>query len=79
MLKGVIKGVAVFIGFTIPWIVTIPLQSGESMKNFVSWTSMLFASFVNFTLIAKVYLECRKFRLRYIRNRGKSAVYFLLG
>lgn len=67
-------GVACIIGFLVPWLFTIPLQSGEYMKTFVSWTSMLFTSFVNFTLVAKMYLECRNFRIRYVTNRSEYIV-----
>ena len=62
------KKTSIFLAFILPIIVAIPLQTGNYIFIFLSWTSIIFVSFVNFILPLFIYLECVEFRARF-KNR----------
>nr|KAJ3418034.1 hypothetical protein HK105_000450 [Polyrhizophydium stewartii] len=67
--KVVPENVASALSFVVPWIVSIPLQTGNWMQPFQSWTSIIFVSTSNFIIPIIIFLRCHEFRRNYNRDR----------
>ncbi|KAJ3039107.1 hypothetical protein HDV00_012597 [Rhizophlyctis rosea] len=63
------RHLATFLAQVLPWILVIPLQTGSTMKQFMTWTSLLFVSTANFVIPLVIYLKCLKFRRAYNSDR----------
>ncbi|KAI9101276.1 hypothetical protein DFS34DRAFT_642435 [Phlyctochytrium arcticum] len=66
------KYLGIFLAHVLPWFLCIPLQTGQSMQSFISWTSLIFVSTANFIIPLIIYLKCQRFRRDYNENRSKN-------
>lgn len=64
------KRTSAFLAFVVPWLCSIPLQTGKVLGDFQVWASLLFVSTANFIVPIIIYLKCVKFREAYNRNRS---------
>lgn len=60
---------AIFFAFVVPILACIPLQTGNLLFVFLTWTSLTFTAFVNFILPLILYLKCVEFRQQFIKSK----------
>ncbi|KAJ3346454.1 hypothetical protein HDU91_007038 [Kappamyces sp. JEL0680] len=63
---------AIVVSFVLPWLVVFPLQTGNSLLSFQTWTSSLFVSTSNFIVPVIIYFRCVEFRSKYNVDRELS-------
>ncbi|KAI8850731.1 hypothetical protein BC829DRAFT_148195 [Chytridium lagenaria] len=61
--------VAVFMCYILPWFAAMPLQTGDKLGIFLSWSGLLFVSTANFVIPFFIYLQCLRFRKVYNEKR----------
>ncbi|KAJ3089061.1 hypothetical protein HK102_007302 [Quaeritorhiza haematococci] len=66
------RRVATIVCYILPWVYSIPFQTGSSLGAFIAWTSLLFVSTTNFIIPLAIYLKCLVFRRDYNSNRTLS-------
>ncbi|KAJ3023275.1 hypothetical protein HKX48_003726 [Thoreauomyces humboldtii] len=66
------KRVGIILAHVLPWFFCIPLQTGQTMQAFISWTSLLFVSTANFIIPLLIYIKCLRFRREYNESRALS-------
>lgn len=64
---------ASFLSFVVPWLICIPLQTGNLVLPFQTWTSSIFVSTSNFIIPVIIYFKCVAFRSKYNIDRELSA------
>jgi hypothetical protein len=67
--KVVSDRIANVLCFFVPWIVCIPLQTGNWLSPFQTWTSSIFVSGSNFIIPVLIYFKCKVFRRQYNADR----------
>jgi hypothetical protein len=60
------------VSFLLPWLIVFPLQTGNSLLLFQTWTSSLFVSTSNFIIPVIIYFKCVQFRSQYNVDRQLS-------
>ena len=65
-------GVAKILSFVLPWIICIPLQTGNHIFPFQIWTSLIFVSTSNFIIPVLILFKCKDFRRKYNSDRVLS-------
>ncbi|KAJ3152113.1 hypothetical protein HDU86_005958 [Geranomyces michiganensis] len=68
--KVVGKRAGIFLAHVLPWFLCIPLQTGQKMQAFISWTSLIFVSTANFIIPILIYIKCLRFRREYNESRA---------
>ncbi|KAI9335489.1 hypothetical protein BDR26DRAFT_528712 [Obelidium mucronatum] len=61
-----------FLTFVLPWVLTIPMQTGSALGVFINYTGVLLISPANFVIPLVIYLKCLKFRKCYNETRELS-------
>ncbi|KAI9008005.1 hypothetical protein BC832DRAFT_530147, partial [Gaertneriomyces semiglobifer] len=69
--KIVGKKWGIFVCRIVPWLFCIPLQTGNHLQDFITWTSLIFVSTANFVIPLVIYLKCLRFRREYNESRSK--------
>lgn len=64
--------ISLFLSYILPWLVSIPLQTGDYLSYFLNWSSLIFVSTANFILPLFIYLKCLRFRRKYNQSRELS-------
>ncbi|KAJ3178664.1 hypothetical protein HDU87_003487 [Geranomyces variabilis] len=64
------KRIGIFLAHVLPWFLCIPLQTGQTMQAFISWTSLIFVSTANFIIPILIYIKCLRFRREYNESRA---------
>ncbi|KAJ2997254.1 MutS protein msh5 [Globomyces sp. JEL0801] len=59
----------IFLGFILPWMLCIPIQTGNLLPIVQNWTSTVFVSPASYLLPVLLYIQCRKFRKEYNSHR----------
>ncbi|KAJ3288463.1 hypothetical protein HDU79_004820 [Rhizoclosmatium sp. JEL0117] len=62
-----------FACFILPWLLCIPLQTGNSLGTFMNWTGVLLVSPANFVIPFLIYFKCLRFRKSYNITRELTA------
>ncbi|TPX56107.1 hypothetical protein PhCBS80983_g04782 [Powellomyces hirtus] len=68
--KVVGKRMGIVVAHVLPWFLCIPLQTGQTMQAFISWTSLIFVSTANFIIPLLIYIKCLRFRREYNESRA---------
>jgi hypothetical protein len=67
--KVVSDRIANLLCFFVPWLICIPLQTGNWLTPFQTWTSSIFVSCSNFIIPVLIYFKCKVFRHQYNADR----------
>ncbi|KAJ3068664.1 hypothetical protein HDU98_008196 [Podochytrium sp. JEL0797] len=51
-----------FVCFVLPWILCVPMQTGNWVSTVINWTGVLFVSPANFVIPFLIYFKCLRFR-----------------
>ncbi|KAJ3338919.1 hypothetical protein HDU93_008898 [Gonapodya sp. JEL0774] len=65
--------VATFFSHVLPWLVSLPMQTGTIVSTWTNWIGLIFISTANFIIPFLIYLRATSFRDRY--EKGQQSIH----